>query len=64
MSGSTSKLGKKLSLSKKGKSANASPEGKGVILREIYKGRKQFDFQELPPINPSTTHTSVLFDVS
>ncbi|XP_033230281.1 poly(ADP-ribose) glycohydrolase-like isoform X2 [Belonocnema kinseyi] len=36
------------------------PEWKGVSLEEIYKGRGPFEFQELPHIHSSATHT-VLF---
>ena len=42
---------------------NVTPEWKGVSLDEIYKGRGPFDYQELPNIQPSSTHT-VLFSVS
>lgn len=43
--------------------SNVLPEWKGVSLDEIYKGRGPFDFQELPHIHSSATHT-VLFAVS
>ena len=43
--------------------STATPEWKGVSLDEIYKGRGPFDFQELPHIHSSATHT-VLFAVS
>lgn len=44
-------------------SSNRSIEWKGVSLDEIYKGRGPFEFQELPQIHSSASH-SVLFAVS
>lgn len=54
---------KKEVVSNEPKSLNSSPDWKGVSLDEIYKGRGPFEFQELPQIHSSISHT-VLFAVS
>ena len=47
----------------KTESKKISPEWKGVSLVEVFKGRDRYDYQELPPIEPSSRH-KVLFAVS
>ncbi|XP_043475045.1 poly(ADP-ribose) glycohydrolase [Leptopilina heterotoma] len=47
-------------VSNEANTSNSSPEWKGVSLDEIYKGRRPFEFQELPQIHSSASHT-VLF---
>lgn len=47
-------------VSNEANTSSSSPEWKGVSLDEIYKGRGPFEFQELPQIHSSASHT-VLF---
>lgn len=50
-------------VSNEANTSSSSPEWKGVSLDEIYKGRGPFEFQELPQIHSSASHT-VLFAVN